>query len=89
MGTIKIDHEGINSPGLPVGDSKTVTNKYSARSLLRYPGGKTRAVDFITKFFPQRLDRLLSPFFGGGSIELAVAASGTKVYGYDVLIMKG
>lgn len=84
MGTIKIEHEGLNSPGLPVVGSNTVTNKYSARSLLRYPGGKTRAVDFITRFFPQRLDRLLSPFFGGGSIELAVAAKGTKVYGYDV-----
>ena len=56
----------------------------SSRSLLRYPGGKTRGVDFITQFFPKHLDKLLSPFFGGGSIELAVAAKGTKVYGYDI-----
>jgi hypothetical protein len=40
VGTIKIEHEGINSPGLPVGGSKTVADKYSARSLLRYPGEK-------------------------------------------------
>lgn len=56
---------------------------YSYRSPLRYPGGKTRGVEFITRFFPKNLDKLLSPFFGGGSIELATASKGTKVYGYD------
>lgn len=57
---------------------------YTSRPLLRYPGGKTRGVDFITQFFPKNLDKLLSPFLGGGSIELATAAKGTIVYGYDV-----
>lgn len=69
---------------MPVDCIKDLKNNYSSRSLLRYPGGKTRGVDFITRFFPQRLDRLLSPFLGGGSIELAVATRGTKVYGYDI-----
>lgn len=57
---------------------------YSTRSLLRYPGGKTRAVAFIRQFFPKNPEVLLSPFLGGGSIELAVASEGTLVYGYDV-----
>lgn len=57
---------------------------YSTRSPLRYPGGKTRGVEFITQFFPKNLDKLLSPFLGGGSIELSVAAKGTIVYGYDI-----
>ena len=57
---------------------------FSVRSPLRYPGGKTRAVEFITQFFPKHLDELLSPFFGGGSIELTIAAKGTKVFGYDI-----
>ncbi|HEY2728105.1 MAG TPA: DNA adenine methylase, partial [Parafilimonas sp.] len=57
---------------------------YSARSPLRYPGGKTRGVEFITQFFPKNLDKLLSPFFGGGSIELSIAAKGTLIYGYDI-----
>jgi len=57
---------------------------YSSRSPLRYPGGKTRGIEFITQFFPKNLDKLLSPFFGGGSIELSVAAKGTLVYGYDI-----
>lgn len=57
---------------------------FSFRSPLRYPGGKTRGVECITRFFPKNLDKLLSPFFGGGSIELAIASKGTKVYGYDL-----
>jgi DNA adenine methylase len=57
---------------------------YSSRSPLRYPGGKTRGIEFITQFFPKNLDKLLSPFVGGGSIELSVAARGTLVYGYDI-----
>lgn len=56
----------------------------SSRPLLRYPGGKTRAVEFITQFFPAKIESLLSPFLGGGSIELAIAAKGITVYGYDV-----
>lgn len=54
------------------------------KSPLRYPGGKSRAVDKITKYFPEKLDVLVSPFFGGGSIEIATALKGTTVKGYDV-----
>lgn len=64
--------------------AENIELNYSARSPLRYPGGKTRGVKFITRFFPKNLDKLLSPFFGGGSIELATASKGTKVYGYDL-----
>lgn len=56
----------------------------SSKSLLRYPGGKSRAVDIICKLIPQNIKKLCSPFFGGGSIELACAAKGIKVYGYDI-----
>lgn len=60
--------------------------KYSSRSPLRYPGGKTRGVEFITSYFPKDLTLLLSPFFGGGSIELSIAAKGTIVLGYDIFL---
>jgi len=53
------------------------------KSPLRYPGGKSRAVKRILKLFPPDLDTLASPFFGGGSVELACAANGVRVYGYD------
>ena len=55
----------------------------STRSPLRYPGGKSRAVKKIIEFIPDGLDSLASPFFGGGSVELACAANGVRVYGYD------
>ncbi|MCC6286687.1 MAG: DNA adenine methylase [Chitinophagaceae bacterium] len=57
---------------------------FTSRPLLRYPGGKTRAVDFIIQFFPFNIQTIVSPFIGGGSIELALSSKGVKVYGYDV-----
>jgi len=57
---------------------------YSFRSPLRYPGGKKRAVKFVVQLFPKDLRELVSPFFGGGSIELAMAARGVQVYGFDI-----
>jgi len=57
--------------------------KNITKSLLRYPGGKTRAVPMLLKYFPQELTELVSPFFGGGSIEFALADRGVRIYGYD------
>lgn len=53
------------------------------KSLLRYPGGKTRAAKHILPFFPDNIKKLCSPFFGGGSIELELASRGVEVKGYD------
>ena len=55
-----------------------------ARTPLRYPGGKSRAVKHILPYIPEDCKELCAPFFGGGSVELAVADRGTTVYGYDV-----
>lgn len=52
-------------------------------SPLRYPGGKTRAVKILLQFIPEEANSICSPFFGGGSLELALAAQGRKVHGYD------
>lgn len=41
------------------------------KSLLRYPGGKNRAVSTIFSLIPKHEKILCSPFLGGGSIELA------------------
>ena len=57
---------------------------FTSRSPLRYPGGKTRGIMHITRHFPKDITEMLSPFFGGGSIELHMAAQGIKVAGYDV-----
>lgn len=53
-------------------------------TLLRYPGGKTRAVKHILPYFLKTGEtELVSPFFGGGAIELALINKGWKVRGYD------
>lgn len=54
------------------------------KSPLRYPGGKARAVNQILRLFPGNQKVLVSPFFGGGSVEIAAAAMGMIVFGYDI-----
>lgn len=51
------------------------TFKVQTRSSpLRYPGGKSRAVGLITQYFPDSLPKkILSPFLGGASMEIAWA----------------
>jgi len=59
----------------------------SAKSPLRYPGGKTRAISilerYVQEYYPDRRS-LLSPFFGGGSFELYLHEKGYKVFGNDL-----
>lgn len=42
-------------------------------SPLRYAGGKTLAVALIVEMIPDYIRKLVSPFFGRGSVEIAVA----------------
>lgn len=55
----------------------------TTKSPLRYPGGKTRAVEVIRSYIPQGVDQIAAPFLGGGSVELACAADGVRVFGSD------
>lgn len=50
------------------------------KSVLRYPGGKTRAIKHLLPLIPK--GDICSPFIGGGSLELAVIED-RKVYAYD------
>jgi DNA adenine methylase len=56
-------------------------------SPLRYPGGKTRAINILYNEllanFPNR-KMLLSPFFGGGSFELFLSSKGYTIVGNDL-----
>lgn len=58
-------------------------------SPLRYPGGKTKAVGIILDILPKlNRKKIVSPFFGGGSVELCLSQSlGIQVDGYDVFSM--
>ena len=51
---------------------------------LRYAGGKSLAVGHLLEALPTNLTHLVSPFFGGGSLEIACARElGIQVQGYD------
>lgn len=54
----------------------------SKSSVLRYPGGKTRAVKTIRSYIPE-VSTLVAPFLGGASVEISCASDGIKVFGAD------
>ena len=64
----------------PLNDSPNLTQ--TDRSVLRYPGGKSRAVKAIRKHIGDVSD-LCAPFLGGASVELSCASDGIQVYGAD------
>ena len=52
---------------------------------LRYAGGKSLAVGYVVEHLPLSVDRIVSPFIGGGSVEIACANElGINVRGYDI-----
>jgi DNA adenine methylase len=52
---------------------------------LRYGGGKSLAVGKLVEHLPNNLTSVVSPFFGGGSFEIAIAKElGISVIGYDI-----
>ncbi len=54
-------------------------------SPLRYAGGKSLAVGLIVEHLPNNLERIISPFFGGGSVEIACAKElGLEIIGFDI-----
>ncbi len=59
--------------------------KRYTKSPLRYGGGKSLAVGLIIEHFPNDIKRLVSPFLGGGSVELASALElGLEVRAFDI-----
>lgn len=64
--------------------AKTKYKRYVS-SPLRYAGGKTLAIGLIAELLPSKISTLVSPFFGGGSVEIACAKDlGLKVIGSDI-----
>lgn len=52
---------------------KNLDYKRYTKSPLRYGGGKSLAVGLIISHFPNDIKRVISPFIGGGSVEVASA----------------
>jgi DNA adenine methylase len=63
---------------------KTKYKRYIG-STLRYAGGKSLAVGLIIELLPNKIKRLISPFLGGGSVEVACAVElNLPVIAYDI-----
>lgn len=65
--------------------SKSDGYKRYSGTPLRYAGGKTLAVGHIVNLLPDKIGRVVSPFLGGASVEIALAKElGIEVIGYDI-----
>lgn len=54
-------------------------------SPLRYAGGKSLAVGHIIQLLPDNIKKVVSPFLGGASVEIAMTKElGIEVIGYDI-----
>jgi len=71
--------ERLTSPS-----GKTKYKRYIG-SPLRYAGGKSLAVGLIADLIPDNTKRIISPFLGGGAVEIACAKElDIPVIGYDI-----
>jgi DNA adenine methylase len=63
------------------------SSKLTNHSLYRYAGGKNRMkkdlVEIIRDVYPG-VQKVVSPFLGGGSVEMLLASQGIKVQAYDI-----
>jgi DNA adenine methylase len=67
--------------------ASSVKNNYKRYlgSPLRYAGGKSLAVGYIIELLPDNIKKVVSPFIGGASVEIAMAKElGIEVIGYDI-----
>lgn len=63
---------------------KTKYKRYSGAPI-RYAGGKSLAVGLVIEHIPDNTKRVVSPFLGGGSVEVAIAKElRLPVIGYDI-----
>jgi len=68
-------------------DGKTAYKRYLGTPL-RYAGGKSLATGFLVELLPDNISSLVSPFFGGGSFEIACAKElQLEVTGYDIFAL--
>lgn len=63
---------------------KTKYKRYTGAPI-RYAGGKSLAVGLVIEHIPDDVKKIVSPFLGGGSVEVACAVElGLSVVGYDI-----
>ena len=61
-----------------------MSKKHTNKTPIRYAGGKTRAIKHILPYFPTDLKNVISPFMGGGSLEVHLTNLDINVHGFDI-----
>jgi len=61
-----------------------MSKKFTNKTPIRYAGGKTRAIKHIIPYFPKDLKNVISPFMGGGSLEVYLTNLDINVHGFDI-----
>jgi DNA adenine methylase len=61
-----------------------MSKKFTNKTPIRYAGGKTRAIKHIIPYFPKDLKNVISPFMGGGSLEVYLTNLNINVHGFDI-----
>ena len=59
------------------------TRNITVKSPVQYAGGKHFARQILSDYIPPGINKIVSPFFGGGSLELYLTKRGIKVLGSD------
>lgn len=55
------------------------------KTTIRYAGGKSKAINKIKPYISKDIKRLVSPFFGGGSLEIIIGSElNIPVLGFDI-----
>lgn len=60
--------------------------RLSDRSVIGWPGGKWYQRHQILAHVPEGITEMVSPFLGGGHIEMALQARGVRVWGSDIYL---
>jgi DNA adenine methylase len=59
--------------------------RYDGGTAMRYNGGKAYGTYQILEYFPENISKVISPFIGGGSLEVAICKElKIPVIGYDI-----
>ena len=51
----------------------------SLKTPLRYPGGKSKAIKTLSKWYPKTISEYREPFIGGGSIAIDITKSNPDI----------
>lgn len=81
---ISNEKEILRSKFLQSIKAKNGNYKRCLETPLRYGGGKSLAVGLILEHFPKNIKQVISPFIGGGSVEIAAAKIGLEVKAFDI-----